>query len=404
MIAFKAIVTQQATIRIVGKNPLDYEKNATMASFKRCTEGVSQMSRIYTLTSYKFLLGLLVSVIVMAGVFDAQETHAQTPVPAPSISGKIVPVFQSFPASLDDVAVDDLEGEDCYFSNEAQCHLNAPNEFDSEVIEEAPPETDSEDDWATLLTFTCTDKTCEDCNRLTFTNSPRIGGFKSCSWESEEPEDYCDQVAELLITTLQTSQASEEAKSNAIKSAMSMVAAKNLADVELQISELKAAHQREINQLQTQLLSANHQAESIAQIKSWLRPIYTNQNRNYRQLQELAADLAEQTKQPVMEFSKLETPDLDRSNLIASRQQLPSSAKMASKLLAEQRDAEIARLKHELEVIDARLARMVVKPLQRASHLEPVYVPKGQLVPLTDKPNRHSLDKLQPVQRIRKVR
>lgn len=369
------------------------------------------MSRTFLPTSCKFFLGLLASAIAIAGSLNAQEAHPQALASASATSVGVFSSGQPFLSLLDDVTIKNQPNSDDYYSQVAQCKLNAPVDLDSDVVDEAPPK--SEDNWATLLTYACNDKTCNNCPSFTFTNSSQSRSIKSCNRDdgpssdcpescfgcvaqtpNRKSEAYCDQMAQLLATTLYSSQASFEAKSSAIESAMSMVAEKSLADAELQIAELKAAHQKEINQLQGKLLSAQDQTESLAQIMSWLRPIYTNQNRNYRQLQRLSAD---QDGQPKNDLSKLET-----SNPITNRLSLPSSAQMANKLLADHREMEIARLKKELEIIDARLSRLVVKPFKRASHLEPVYVPKQQLVPIHDLPQRHTLlEKLEPARRIR---
>jgi len=206
---------------------------------------------------------------------------------------------------------------------------------------------------------------------------------------------------QLLATTLKSSEASFEAKIAATKSAMEMVAEKTLDDAEIKIAELQAQHQNEIKLLQEQLVLAKDQSKSFDQVVSWLRPIYTNQNRNYRQLQELTAA---QNKQAQKDLPETKTSALEKPNPI-DRNILPSSVKMASKALADNRAGEISKLKQELEVIDARLSRLVVQPTQRASHLEPVYVPKGQLVPILDVPKRHSLPKkLEPSQRFRRIR
>ena len=379
------------------------------------------MSRTFIVTSCRFFLGLLASATVIAGGLDVQQTHAQALISAPVTSVEMDPEERLLLTLLDDVTINNHSDSDDYYSIAAKCQLNAPVDLDPEVVNEPPPSSEPEDDWLDLLTFTCDDEACSDCSSLTFANSPPCSSIKSCSWESEstseypegysdfivqpahtKSETYSDQVAELLATTLHSSQASFEAKSDAIKSAMNMVVEKTLADAEAEIAELKATHQKEIYQLQGKIVSAKDQTESYAQIMSWLRPIYTNQNRNYRQLQLLSANRDEK---PESDLPKLETSNYKKANPINNRHLLPSNAQVASKLLADYREAEIAKLKKELEIIDARLSRLVVKPLQRASHLEPVYVPKQQLVPIHDLPQRYSrLNGLEPIQKDRKVR
>jgi len=67
---------------------------------------------------------------------------------------------------------------------------------------------------------------------------------------------------------------------------------------------------------------------------------------------------------------------------------------MASKSLADKREAEIAKLKQELKRIDSRISKLVNQsenqPIQTATHLQPVYVANEQLVPILNVPERHS--------------
>lgn len=367
------------------------------------------MSRIFAPNRFRFLLGLLSWAMLIAVGLDVQESRAQELIPTSTAPTGFLPKGQPFLSLLDDVTVEDRTG---YFSNEAQCQLNAPLTPQAEVIDQAPPEASY--DWAALLTYSCGNMACDDmacgnCSTYIFTNDddPASYGNKSCNWESDlssgyperfslfyndqtpkrKTEDYCDQIAKLLATTLHNSQASPDAKNCAIRSAMGMVEEKMSADAALKISELKAAHQLEINQLQRQLLSASDNTESIAQIMSWLRPVYSNQNRTDRQLRR---PFNVSAMRPENDLSKLESTGMDDTNPITNRRLLPSSAQMANKLMAEQRQSEIARLRKELAIIDARLSRLVKKPSQRDSQLEPVYVPNQQLVPLHDLPQRRA--------------
>ena len=273
-------------------------------------------------------------------------------------------------------------------------------------------QSETEADWAELLTYTCNDKGCNGCSNLTFTNSPKsqcqIVPSENESAQ-EKSEDFCEQISQLLATTLDGSQASFEVKSEAIETAMQMVAEKTLADAELQINELKIAHQKQVDQLENQLLEAKDQRESIDQVLSWLRPIYFNQNRNYQHLQQLTAAKNQPIPYRLPQVENTERYGKDnRTAHKFDRSLVPSSAKMASKSLAENREAEIAKLKQELQRIDSRLSKLVNqsenqfedKAVQTVNHLQPVYVPNEKLVPIPNAPERHSaLRRLAPTQR-----
>ena len=157
MIAFIAFATQRSQIRIVTKNIMDYLRERQDASFIRCTEGVSQMSRIFAPNRFRFLLGLLSWAMLIAVGLDVQESRAQELIPTSTAPTGFLPKGQPFLSLLDDVTVEDRTG---YFSNEAQCQLNAPLTPQAEVIDQAPPEASY--DWAALLTYPCGNMACDD--------------------------------------------------------------------------------------------------------------------------------------------------------------------------------------------------------------------------------------------------
>ena len=382
------------------------------------------MSRIFEFSGGGFFLGLLACAFLTTSALTAQETTVEHHAPAPPIPGFLAVSGQPFHSLLDDVTIKSEPYEDGYFSFVAQCQLNAPN--DPAAANETDSDVSDETEWAALLTYGCDEKKCNGCSNLTFTNSPQSNQFRSCQSQPSEKdsEDYCEQVSQLLATILKGSPASFEAKSSAIETAMQMVAQKTLADNELRINELKMAHQKEIGQLQDQLLEAKGRKESLNQVMAWLRPIYDNQNRNYQQLQKLTAV----KKNQLPPFRLPEIDNLERfvetsvpgswmcggeergsSPRKLDRSLIPSSARMASKTLAENREAEIAKLKQELQRIDARLSKLLnqsaKRSVQTATHLQPVFVPEEQLVPILQTPERHSaLRRLEPTQRLNRTR
>jgi len=234
------------------------------------------MSRNLKCSGCGFFLGLMAYALLMTNTLAAQKTTDKHPAPAPAIPGVQAINGHPFSSLLDDVTIKPQPYADGYFSFVAQCQLNAP--LDSAAVTNAnSAQSETEATWAELMTYTCNDKTCNASN-LTFTNSPNSNLSPSCSVHSctdesaqAKSEDFCEQISQLLATTLDGTQASFEAKSEAIETAMQMVAEKTRADAELELSEIKKAHQNQIDQLQGQLLETKHQGESIDLVLSWLR-------------------------------------------------------------------------------------------------------------------------------------
>lgn len=368
------------------------------------------MSRNLNRSGCGFFMGLMAGAFLMTSTLAAQETTAKHPAPAPAIPGVQALNDHPFSSLLDDVTIEPQPYANGYFSFVAQCQLNAP--LDSAAVTNAnSAQSETEATWAQLMTYTCNDKNCNNSN-LTFTNSPSSNLSPNCNTHSctdesaqSKSEDFCEQISQLLATTLDGTQASFEAKSEAIETAMQMVAEKTRANAELEFSEIKKAHQNQIDQLQEQLLELKNQGESLDLVLSWLRPIYANQNRNYQQLQQLA----QSKTQPNPYHLSLVKPLGKKPTFNFDRSLIPSSAQMASKSLADKREAEIAKLKQELKKIDSRLSELVNQSenqrVQTATHLQPVYVPNEQLAPILNVPERHSaaqnLDSTQQLNRNR---
>ncbi len=376
------------------------------------------MSRIFSFSSFGFFLGLLVWGTATANTSWAKQKSSEHWTPAPPVPSQMDSCGQPFLSLLDDVTIQNPRDEN-FFSIVARCELNAPNDSDPKTTSTcsvhcaaSKAKIDDELEWATLLTYSCDDKTCSDCPPLVFTNSPPsygrlscLGGVGSGTGSSktsacdtdnypqsagdsilDQSESYCGQVSKLLATTINSSQASFEAKSEAIELAMQMVADKTRADAELKINEIKAVHQKQIVQLQNQLLAAKD-----SQMHQLITKDEEPQGQHLTNLgHPFCCGDATSIEKP--------TPVFDRSRIPSS------SSRLASKMLADNRANEIVKLKQEIDLINARLNRLVNRPVRPATHLEPVYVPQKELLPIRDTPERHSYRRLEPSPPLKRLR
>lgn len=372
---------------------------------------------------FRFLVVVSLLTIGWPSHSDGQDLSLS---PAPTIpSSKTIYTprdGQTFHALIDDVIVRKPSVKTAeYYSQAIGCWLKGPAELptttsqlnsdhpnaDSEsgpIQLDGTPEfmddKDEEAEWATLLTCHCPEKRCvgNECQSAspTITESPACRSTQctgcpdsNCPADiftqptATENETFCNQVAQLLANTLENSETTPEAKKRAIESAMKMVADNATAVSE---AKLKDAHKREIKNLQFQLDQASDQAASIEQIKSWLRPIYSNQNRNFEQMKLMNATQLSMNQS--LRFGQFSRPAVTTLYPSATTRKTNEAIKHSPYVpRVDNETAELARLRAQLDAVNRRIEKLQSKPVQQASYLEPVYVPNRRLDPIYSTPD-----------------
>ncbi len=252
-----------------------------------------------------------------------------------------------------------------------------------------------------------------DCS-LCKPNTPSTANGSSSSLVTDQVESYCLNMAKLLAASLTSESTNSQAqdqlatRQQAIESAMLMVAETAAAKAEAKIAKLEAAHQASIYRLQTQLNEMAAQSNAVGQLREWLGPIYTNQNRNYQQMQLVAANNATMNRtlsllEKQIELAKTNhVGQMIRNHTIASADYITSDpVETTPKIVVNQpvdvppkdersaspqdNSTEIQRLQSQLSELQSRLDQLQSNPVRSAGHLEPVFTPDKPLRPIYDR-------------------
>ncbi len=131
-------------------------------------------------------------------------------------------------------------------------------------------------------------KACNGCSSEFSTCCP---GCQSCrSQSAENMKGHCQLKARLLSAAIQDGEQTQDAQRKVIEAALMMIAETSEAKAQAKIAWLEANHQKQLTNLKRQMEKSSPATSSFNQIREWLSPIYTNQNRNFHQMKTIAAN------------------------------------------------------------------------------------------------------------------
>ena len=285
------------------------------------------------------------------------------------------------------------------------CQLNAPLSFDSESNDSNCDEADSNqtttiNGWVVSkgsIPMTVTPELqiqheCFVCDLCGIETSSCETCCESCTkarrWQCAElsnsfaadgsMEQYCDQVATLLITTLNGSKDNPQAQQRAIQTAFHMVAEKSNLVARAETDKLRKSHHQSLKQILMEH-ARKGQPRLIAENETVLEPIYATQFRNSQRLTKL-----NDTNQSIMQ-SLLGLEKKFASFTMIQRAKLSGAEiqQMMDSLEQENaREKELQQLQAELQVLDQRIRQLQANPVKPANHLEPIYAPARPLKPM----------------------
>ncbi len=286
------------------------------------------------------------------------------------------------------------------------CQLNAPRPFNSnskdspyKVAAYHQPTTGDGSAVSTALMLSVTPEIriqheCFDCDLCGINTS----SCETCASECDarrptvpesnpvdrSMEQYCEQVATLLQTTLEGSKDNPLAQQRAIQTALKMVVEKSDVNLRVEKEKLEQSHQQSLKQILMEH-ARKGQPKFAAEDKSLLEPIYATQFRNSRELTKLNdADQSIMRALFSLEKKFASFTMMQRAKLSGTDVQ-----RMMDALKEEQaREQELETLQAELKVLDQRIQQLQARPVVPANHLEPIYMPASPLRPINDPERR----------------
>ena len=350
---------------------------------------------------------LFVSIAMLAAVSQAQgqigdlvppiDTHQQNAIsrlkPEPRTGAQFLPL-------IDDV-VDRAYYQptpDADQPTARTCQLNAPLPFDSDPIDQSTTANHWVIAKGSIPVFLTSEfkiqeecPNCDSCRNEACVDEPCVNAGDSQGIEVLESSAressmdlYCEQVASILITTLDGSKDNPKGQQRAIQAALKMVAEKSNLIAQAETDELQESHHQSLKHLLMEF-ARKGQANFVADNKSLLEPIYATQFRNSKQLTKLR-DVDQSIMRSLMALDKKIT-----SFAMMQRAKLSGAEvrQMMDALDEENaRNEELERMQSELQVLDRRIEQLQSNPVRPATHLEPIYMPTRPLMPLTDPANR----------------
>jgi hypothetical protein len=223
----------------------------------------------------------------------------------------------------------------------------------------------------------CTEASgCESCTKA---RCSHCAIASTSSGADDSMDQYCEQVATMLITTLNGSKDNPQAQQRAIQTALTMVAEKSNLMAQVETDKLQKSHHQSLKQILMEH-ARKGQPGFVADNKSVLEPIYATQFRNSQQLEKLN-DINQSVMQSLLALEKkfASFTMMQRAKLSGAEVK-----RMMDSLEEEKaREKELARLHGELQVLDQRIQQLQAKPVRPANHLEPIYLPTQPLKPMT---------------------
>lgn len=229
-------------------------------------------------------------------------------------------------------------------------------------------------------------------------------GCQTCrSQSAENMKGHCQLMARLLSAAIQEGEQTPEAQRKTIEAALMMIAETSEAKAQARIAWLEANHQKQLTSLKRQMERSSPATSSFSQLREWLSPIYTNQNRNFHQMKTIAANGKSLSRtvgllerkidaklEPVLPetiqnrlYSGSQSADSESRNQAGYRRLNHQSDRPDSNAARRADDAEHAsRLRQEIHALQIRLQELQQKAVRPANHLEPVFTPDRPLRPL----------------------
>ncbi len=198
----------------------------------------------------------------------------------------------------------------------------------------------------------CDGSRCKDCN------------FCCSDQALIEKSEFCCQVAELLRVALKNKNLDDPSSREVIESALALVAKNAQTEANTQIAELKIEHEKEMASMRGQAVQMSTQHNNAENLKNWLGPLYTNQNRAIQQIQMLAY-----SSNAINRTLTLLEKQMSTKNSGGSTQ----ASNANPYLKRDEHDSEVYDLKRQVNELKKQIQQIQPQRVQPANHLQPIF-------------------------------
>lgn len=161
----------------------------------------------------------------------------------------------------------------------------------------------------------CDKPGCEDCKEAcpgcsaakdTLTRLPRLVALSPRTHSESQPQNrgfvqnmhvlppsykVCSELAQTMANCLADSNIDPESRRQILESSMKLLVRNAELEAQAEVARMKLEHEREMSVMRGNLLQLQSQMAATGEIKSWMGPIYTNQNQTQQQMSNLMTNL-----------------------------------------------------------------------------------------------------------------
>lgn len=149
--------------------------------------------------------------------------------------------------------------------------------------------------------------------------STRTPGFIQNKHFESPAYGLCDELAATMSECLADSSMSEESRRRILETTMKLLVRNAELEAHAEMSRLQLQHERELSAMKGDLMHLQAQITAVGEIKTWMGPLYTNQNQTQQQMNNLMTNL-----QLVNRTLRLLEKEKDVSKRMQANRPLPS--------------------------------------------------------------------------------
>lgn len=186
---------------------------------------------------------------------------------------------------------------------------------------------------------------------------------------------YCRDMADLLCASLEGKGMDDQQMRRAVDKALTLVSKHAKSESLTEMAKLQSIHEQEMASMRGQVLQLSTQVHTVNDLRNWIGPLYTNQNRTIQHIQMMSASSNALNR----------TLALLEKQLSSKPTPAPAPIKYANPhVVQDESKSDVYYLKRQVNQLQQQLRQMQMQSdkIQPAQHLQPIYNSFQPLEPL----------------------
>ncbi len=153
---------------------------------------------------------------------------------------------------------------------------------------------------------------------VSISDGPKPGFIQNQHLESSAYR-HCDDLADTMSDCLADSNMSPDSRRRILETTMKLLVRNAELESQVQVARLQLEHERELSSMRGEVAHLRAQISAVGEIKTWMGPLYTNQNQSQQQMNNLMTNL-----QLVNRTLRMLEKEKDDSSRMQANQPLPA--------------------------------------------------------------------------------